>query len=368
MPSTSKPEAPDTYGHDAHKQSRYVERLHIETPSCPHVTFVDGNRLDEWLSRASSHLLALISFGESPPALLRSIACPLLSIDLTPLIAPPLVEVWTSTEPVTVIHRDHFRAGMNGDVAAAFLSVEEVPGVNLETTTYQAYLRLLSELQALGYPYVWRLWNYFSGINDHVDGLERYQRFCMGRYDALMEMLPGFPASLPAGTAIGTASGPLHIYALAGTHPAQHLGNPRQIHAYEYPKNYGPRSPSFSRATIAPINGSAQLFLAGTASIVGHASQHIGSVHAQTHETIQNIQALLHHAEDTIDAGSFVGHHQASYKVYVRHQPDLEPIRRIIKDALLPQTPLLFLQGDLCREELLVEIEAVITPGSRPVC
>lgn len=368
MPSISKPEAPDTYGHDAHEQSRYVERRPIETPTCPQFTFVDRSRLNEWLSCASPHLLALISFGGSPPALPRSITCPLLSIDLTPLTTPPLVEVWTSTQPVTVVQRDHFCAGMNGDVAAAFLSVEESPGINLETTTYRAYLRLLSELRTLGYPHVWRLWNYFPRINDYMDGLERYQRFCMGRHDALLEMLLDFPASLPAGTAIGTASGPLQVYALAGTHPARHLGNPRQVHAYEYPKSYGPRSPSFSRATIAPVDGSAQLFLAGTGSVVGHASQHIGSVQAQTHETMQNIRSLLHHATDAIDAGSFIDHHQASYKVYVRHQSDVEPIRHLIEDALLSKTQPLFLQGDLCRKELLVEIEAVITPGSRPAC
>lgn len=345
-----------------------MEHLHIETPSCLHVTFVEASQLDEWLSGASSHLLALISFGESPPAMSRSMTCPHLSIDLRPLNTPPLVEVWTSTLPITVVHRDRFRVGMNGDIAAAFLSVEETPGINLETTAYHAYLHLLSELRTLGYPYVWRLWNYFPGINDHMDGLERYQRFCMGRHDALLESLQDFPVSLPAGTAIGTASGPLHIYALAGTQPAQHLGNPRQVHAYEYPKSYGPRSPSFSRATIASVNGSAQLFLAGTASVVGHASQHIGSVQAQTHETIQNIQALLNYATDTIDSGSFLNHHRASYKVYVRHHSDLEPIQHIIEDTLLSKTPPLFLQGELCREELLVEIEAVITPGSRPVC
>ncbi|OQW35408.1 MAG: hypothetical protein A4E19_01170 [Nitrospira sp. SG-bin1] len=367
MPSITKPEAPDTYGHDAHKQSRYVERRHIET-SCPQFTFVDERELDEWLSCTSSHLLALISFGGFPPALPRSITCPRLFIDLTPLTTPPLVEVWTSTQPVTVVQRDHFCAGMNGNVAAAFLSVEESPGISLETTTYRAYLRLLSELRSLGYPNVWRLWNYFPGINDHRDGLERYQRFCMGRHDALLETLQDFPASLPAGTAIGTASGPLLIYALAGTHRARHLGNPRQIHAYEYPKSYGPRSPSFSRATIASVDGSTQLFVAGTASVVGHASQHTGSTEAQTRETIENIRTLLRHATDAIDAGSFIDHHRANYKVYVRHKSDVEPIRHIIEEALLPKTQPLFLQGDLCRGELLVEIEAVVTPGSKPAC
>lgn len=138
----------------------------IETPPSPHFTLVDANRLNEWLARSSAHPLAVISFGNSGPSLPGSITCPILSLDLAPLTAPPLVEVWTSTQPVNIIQQDRFLAGMNGVVAAAFLSLEESPGAGLETTTYRAYLRLFSELRALGYPYVWRLWNYFPGITD----------------------------------------------------------------------------------------------------------------------------------------------------------------------------------------------------------
>ncbi len=337
-------------------------------PACLNFTFVEANQLDKWLSVSSDHTLALISFGTSLPSLSRSVNCPTLSIDLPQIIEPARVEVWTSDQPVRMIQHDQVCAAMNTHVAVAFLSAEETAGMALETTTYQAYRRLLSTLSELGYPHLWRVWNYFPAINDPGNGLERYQQFCMGRHLALAEALRDFPTSLPAGTAVGTGSGPLQVYAVAGAYPAQHLGNPRQVHAYDYPKTYGPLSPSFSRATIAQIDGTAQLFLSGTASVVGHASQHIGSVQAQTQEIIQNIRTLLHHATDTIDTGSFLDHRRAHYKVYVRHKSDVEPIRQVIEDTLLPKTQPLFLQGDVCREELLVEIEAVITPGARSVC
>ncbi len=340
----------------------------MKEQSRPDFTFVETNQLDEWLSCSSTYPLAVISFGPSLPRLSRPMNCPTLSIDLPQLTEPARVEVWTSDRPVRMAHHNDVYAAMNSDVAVAFLSVEESAGAALETTTYHAYRRLLSELQELGYPYLWRAWNYFPAINDHDGRLERYQRFCMGRHQALVEAFPDFPASLPAGTAVGTASGPLHIYAVAGVHPARHLGNPRQVHAYEYPKTYGPCSPSFARATIAKMDGSAQLFFAGTASVVGHASLHVGASHAQTRETLENIRTLLRHAQDTSKTGFLVDRCRAIYKVYIRHERDLGEIRQIIEDTPPFQTQPLFLQGDLCRRELLVEIEAIVTSDQGPVC
>lgn len=348
-------------GRNVHQASRDLDHRLAKTSPCLDVTFLEMNQLDEWLSHSSDHTLAVISFGSSFPNLSHPVNCPLLSVNLPQLTEPAKVEVWTSNQPVRVIQHDQIGIAVNGDIAAAFISTEESAGLPLETATHQTYQRLLATLRQIGYPHLWRVWNYFPAINDDEQGLERYQRFCMGRYDALLEMLPNFPASVPAGTAIGTASGPLQIYALAGTRPARHLGNPRQIHAYEYPQIYSPRSPSFSRATIASADGTAQLFLAGTASIVGHASQHVGSAHAQTQETLNNISAVLRHAHDTHTARSFLDPSQGSYKIYIRHQHDVGQIRQVIKDSPLSLTQPLFLQGELCRRELLVEIEGVLS-------
>lgn len=333
----------------------------MRSPTCLDTTFVAANQLDQWLSHSSGHALAVISFGPSLPNLSRLVNCPILSINLPQLIEPAKVEVWTSSRPIRIIQHDHIGIAANDEIAMACISMEGPTGLALETVTYQAYLRLLSTLTKLGYPYLWRVWNYFSRINEDEDGLERYQRFCMGRYQAFVEELPDFPTSLPAGTAVGTTSGPLQIYAIAGTHPARHLGNPRQVHAYEYPQTYGPRSPSFSRATIGEVGGATQLFLAGTASVIGHASQHVGSAHAQTQEILNNISTVLRHAHDTYTARSFLDPSQGSYKIYIRHQDDVGKIRQVIKDSPLSLTQPLFLQGDLCRRELLVEIEGVLS-------
>jgi hypothetical protein len=46
------------------------------------------------------------------------------------------------------------------------------------------------------------------------------------------------------------------------------------------------------------------------------------------------------------------------FKVYVRRARDLDAIRSVLSAALRPTAPILYLQADVCREELLVEIEA----------
>ena len=240
------------------------------------------------------------------------------------------------------------------------LQVEEIRGALLDTVTYMAYQRLLVQARALGYPHLLRMWNYFPHINRESNGLERYQRFCAGRHQALAEGLAGFPQTLPAGTAVGTMSGPLKIHFLAARQPGTHVENPRQVSAYEYPLIYGPRSPSFARASLRPSISGSHLLIAGTASVVGHVSVHIGDPHKQTLEIMHNLNALLTHTEQLhgITRGQWYG--QALFKVYIRHPEHVAMICDILKEQLPSHNQVLYLQGDMCRSELLLEVEGIL--------
>ena len=208
-----------------------------------------------------------------------------------------MLEVWTCDQPVTTLQKNECSFATSGDILAGTISLDEKAGATLDAATERAYRQSPSPPCELGFPYLWRVWNFFPGINEDEAGLERYRQFCVGRHQALEASLQNFPSALPAGTAVGTRSGPLQIYLLAGTHPATHLGNPRQIHAYEYPKHYGPRSPSFARATLCSSESEPQLFIAGTASVVGHASRHVGRPKEQTQEIVHNLRTLIEHAD-----------------------------------------------------------------------
>jgi chorismate lyase / 3-hydroxybenzoate synthase len=241
------------------------------------------------------------------------------------------------------------------------ISLSDESDGGLDHTTEIAYRDLLQQVRLLGFPHLWRTWNYFPRINEEEHGLERYRRFCIGRYEALAEALPDFPSRLPAGTAVGTRSGSLQIYFLAGTYSAVHVGNPRQVDAYHYPNTYGPRSPSFARATLCRSDGATQLFISGTASVVGHESQHRGQVEMQARETVTNLRALIDRAECFRTGAEAGSRPQSIFKVYVRNADHLAIVRRALQDPLFLSSDLIYLQGDLCRKELLVEIEGLVT-------
>ena len=161
----------------------------------------------------------------------------------------------------------------------------------------------------------------------------------------------------PAATVIGTHSGDITIYFLAARVPGEPYENPRQISAYRYPEQYGPATPAFSCSMLMRWDGVAHLYISGTASIVGHESRHQQQT-SQLDEIVRNLRALV--AQATTRSGiNFSPEQGAQLKVYVRDINDVPELRAALH-AALPATPALFLVGDICRRDLLVEIEAVL--------
>jgi enamine deaminase RidA (YjgF/YER057c/UK114 family) len=105
------------------------------------------------------------------------------------------------------------------------------------------------------------------------------------------------------------------------------------------------------------------LFISGTASIVGHETIHQGDVDAQTRETMANIDALLEEANRVVGPARY-SLDGLKFKVYVRRPSDLDAIEGVLSRLLRPSTPIVYLQADVCREDLLVEIEAAGGSGA----
>ena len=324
------------------------------------IAYVETARLEALLKASPSTVLGIVCHDRSPRHPNGLDTYPVVCLDLQQFNGPPMAEVWTSAQPVTYHQTEGIHCAMNDEVLFGALQVEEIPGTLLDTVTYTAYQRLLVQARILGYPHLLRVWNYFPHINRESEGLERYQRFCAGRHQALVEGLSDFPRTLPAGTAVGTMSGPLKIHFLSARQPGTHVENPRQVRAYEYPRVYGPRSPSFARATLRLSISGSHLLIAGTASVVGHASEHIGEPHKQTLEVIHNLNALIAQTEQLhgITRGQWYG--EALFKIYIRYPEHFVTIRDILKEQLPSHTQVLYLQGEMCRNELLLEVEGIL--------
>lgn len=337
------------------------ESISVSTAPAIRTGYVEIARIETLLKTSPSGFLGVVRHDRSLEESCDFGFCPVVCLDLPQFNGPPMAELWTSSMPVNYCQAEGIHCAMNDDVLFGAMQSEESPGTLLDNVTYRAYRHLLIQARALGYPHLLRVWNYFSRINGESDELERYQRFCAGRHQALAEGLMDFPRTLPAGTAVGTMSGSLKIHFLAARQPGTHVENPRQVRAYEYPRVYGPRSPSFARATLQLSTFGSRLFIAGTASVVGHVSKHIGEPHQQTMEIIQNLNALITHTEQRhgLTRGQWYG--QALFKVYIRHPEHFATVRDILDEQLPSHTQVLYLQGEMCRSELLVEIEGILS-------
>jgi len=253
-----------------------------------------------------------------------------------------------------------FDLAFTGDVIFAACRSVEDPNVPLAKRSLDLYSGLVRLLQARGYPHLLRVWNTIENLNTDFRGLERYRHFCAGRHDALAAFRPDLTERYPAASALGTPQGGLAIYCLAARTPGIPVENPNQISAFHYPAEYGPRSPSFSRALIKQWDGGTDLFISGTASITGHETQHVGDFAAQVGLALDNVERLIETAEKTAHC-PFAASPQRLFKAYIRHAKDFDSARDIVAKRLGDETQVIYLQADICRLDLLFEIEGILS-------
>jgi len=146
------------------------------------------------------------------------------------------------------------------------------------------------------------------------------------------------------------------IYFLAAREAAKPIENPRQVSAYAYPPLYGPSSPSFSRAGWHGSDTAGTLFISGTASIVGHETRHHGDIHGQIAETLENLKALIAHAGPALAEA-----HPEDWalKIYLRDPLYFAAAEPAITAMFGAASQRLYLHAEICRPDLLIEIEAV---------
>jgi hypothetical protein len=133
------------------------------------------------------------------------------------------------------------------------------------------------------------------------------------------------------------------------------LENPLQIPARLYPERYGKIPPLFARGSIVHGPEGATRHLSGTSSIRASETRGLG-FSDQLAITMENIAVML----DKMDVapGS-----PACWKVFLRDRRDLTECQ----DSMAIHHPgsigrTLFLEADICRRDLLLEIEAIFHP------
>lgn len=207
-----------------------------------------------------------------------------------------------------------------------------------------------------------RQWNYIPGITVLHDGSQNYQEFNDAR--SIFYAGSDWKGGYPAATGIGTTAGGVmvELYAIRGTgYRSLPIDNPVQIAAHNYSQEVldgkiietlqERTTPKFERARLLGSN----IFISGTAAIRGEHSNFSDNAVEQAAETMEIMNRLI--ATDNIP----VTNNGARYdllRVYVKRECDI-PATREYMQRHYPAVPKHYLVADICRPELLIEIEGI---------
>ncbi len=246
-----------------------------------------------------------------------------------------------------------------------------------------AFAELDAELQKQNFQVeqLLRTWLYQGHLVLPEGDTQRYKELNRARTDFfesrnfLAPLLPKHyqgPIVYPASTGIGADDVDLSVGGIALTTQrkdvfAVPLENPNQTPAFDYGAVYSPQSPKFSRAMLLKSGEAVRIFVSGTAGITDSESRYDDDPEMQTRLTLENIEALVsgsnmrRHGIDGFETGlsDFL-----SLRVYIKRPADAEAVRALC-EARCPNVPILYTVADVCRPELLVEIEGIAAPRAR---
>jgi enamine deaminase RidA (YjgF/YER057c/UK114 family) len=219
-----------------------------------------------------------------------------------------------------------------------------------------------------------RTWFYLGRITELEGDNQRYYELNRARTDFYHDLRfncslldPNAPRGVyPASTGIGTRGLGLGMSCAALQTKRDDvfllpLENPQQTPAYAYHPRYSPKSPKFSRAMALVLENYVTTWISGTASIVNSESIYPGDVVKQTEQTIDNIENLI--AAPNFELHGIKGagatlQDLAKLRVYVKRPEDYARCKAVCENRF-GSIPILYAFADVCRSELLVEIEGI---------
>ena len=248
------------------------------------------------------------------------------------------------------------------------------PGVyDRSVSAFQQMNAALAQL-GIRYDQVIRTWLYLGDIVGPEGDTQRYKELNRARTDfyqdihfsAVATPQGHDPKVYPASTGIGTEGKEVVMSCIALVTERDDilftpLENPVQTSAFDYGSDYSPKSPKFARAMALSCGPFATTFVSGTASITESETRYIGDVEGQTRQTLDNIEALI--SESNFKAHGMPGlgatlDGLALVRVYIKNQEDYAKTKAVC-EARLGELPTIYAVADVCRPELLVEIEGI---------
>lgn len=316
-------------------------------------------------------------------------------IPSTSIIAQsPAMGIRVSAELILVRHNSDERISFKEEMGIHYVLIEsdesrqlyaggisvKAPNDDFILQVNQTYslLKSILEKESFSFSDIVRQWNYVENILSIVEQkgehIQNYQVLndIRSKFYSAAEFKNGYPAA----TGIGMNSGGLvlEIYAVKPLIklPVISIKNPKQIDAYHYSddvlvgnsteKSQHKATPKFERAKYINIGGVHTLYISGTASIEKERTIGEDDIALQTRTTISNISELI--SESNLkQSGIIIGRKKINYsfiRVYIKNESDTQLVQAICQ-KYFDLLPVHYLIADVCRENLLVEIEGVAT-------
>lgn len=305
----------------------------------------------------SQPLLTYLYFGETYN---KNLNCLAIQTSLDSLGPNLFSQYWLAEHNVKQEQYKNVHYAKSKYMLFGHIQFPSISESNFQELCEQAYKEIFECLHTTGCSHLLRTWNFFPEITKKCTGQKqtnRYDLFCQSRLRAVQASKIEHKI-YPAATVIGNHSGCLQIYFLACNTPGIAVENPRQTSAYNYPVSVAHAQPLFSRGILKVWGNRTHFYVSGTASIVGYKTLHHNDVGAQLNEAINNVETLVAHANEQHKTQLNAQDDLLYMKIYVRRRKDVAQINQVLASRLSNTTPRILLLGDMCRDDLLVEIEA----------
>jgi len=321
--------------------------------------------LNETLAQ-SNELMAPVSLVCQPPGDGKTIM-EIWSLENSPAAS---TFSFTQDEQSAVLHIDC------PEFSCLFTTQYSADQESFKENTQETFRLFDSSLYANGFDYhdIVRQWNYIENIIHVEEGndkpLQNYQIFndLRSLYYGKSDFRNGYPSA----TGIGTTCGGCTIEAIAFKEKNRNsitpVTNSYQVDAHSYSSDVlignaieeikRVSTPKFERGKYLQFGEEGFLFISGTASIIGEQTVHAEDVSKQTLTTIKNIDHLV--SKENLDNNniSVTSHPRLlNYRVYLKNESDYS-IVKLLCDKHYGVDKGFIVKADICRSNLLVEIEA----------
>lgn len=258
---------------------------------------------------------------------------------------------------ITTVHRNGVPCGRYWkEDEAAYLVLQSIDGLSESGTLGQTpadyFRRLFDQLDmqlarsGFTFQHIVRTWFYFEAL------LEDYSLFngCRREKFEKLRLCPGegLPSIIPASTAV-KAKNPRRAPAVADVIAArgvsfERISNPTQPEASSY-------GADFARGTVVPVAGARILHVSGTAAIDAN-GRSFGSADAteQIDAALCQVESLLRVGDRTLDK-------LAAGCAFLKYEHDAPALLHVLAQRNLTELPLVTIITDICRDELLFELD-----------